>query len=318
MTGGVPIMRPNRCWTVLNVSILALLVLALNADSEDCETVIKVQRHTLYEAFVGQELIMNCTVAFCNSSPPSVIWYKLDQPIGPVNVSSGSHIKTVWKELSRSEGVSFLIFQKILVSDSGLYQCRSGDSVSHSINVSVHGHAEITTVKWENETSSPTPTPQLPENILMYVYPAAGIVTLVVIVIVLSIISMRGCKGKTKKETQTENKYIVVPMVEQPSPHAGLHVSPRQSPSAPPSRRSTRRSTRRNAPSSQPNEAPIDNEHVYGEVKEDTERGRNAVEDEGSSVVYAALNHQPPPGAAAPRQWRREEEFSEYAAIRVS
>uniref|UniRef100_A0A3B4WMT6 Ig-like domain-containing protein n=1 Tax=Seriola lalandi dorsalis TaxID=1841481 RepID=A0A3B4WMT6_SERLL len=207
-------------------------MLSFSSAGEDCETVIKVQRHTLYEAFVGQELIMNCTVAFCNSSPPSVIWYKLDQPIGPVNVSSGSHIKTVWKELSRSEGVSFLIFQKILVSDSGLYQCRSGDS--------------------------------------------------------------------------------------QPSPHAGLHVSPRQSPSAPPSRRSTRRSTRRNAPSSQPNEAPIDNEHVYGEVKEDTERGRNAVEDEGSSVVYAALNHQPPPGAAAPRQWRREEEFSEYAAIRVS
>uniref|UniRef100_A0A3B4TM01 B- and T-lymphocyte attenuator-like n=1 Tax=Seriola dumerili TaxID=41447 RepID=A0A3B4TM01_SERDU len=304
MTGGVPVMRPNRYWTVLNVSILALLVLALNADSEDCETVIKVQRNTLYEAFVGQEFTMNCTVSFCNSSPPSVSWHKVDQPIDPVNVSSGSHIKTEWKELSHSEGTSYLIFQKILVSDSGLYQCRGGDGVSHNINVSVHG--------------SPTPTPQLPENILMYVYPAAGIVTLVVIVIVLSIISMRGCKGKTKKETQTENQYMAVPMVEQPFPHASLQASPRQSPSAPPSRRSTRRSTRRNAPSSQPNEAPRDNEHVYGEVKEDTERGRNVVEDEGSSVVYAALNHQPPPGAAAPRQWRREEEFSEYAAIRVS
>lgn len=38
-------------------------------------------------------------------------------------------------------------------------------------------------------------------------------------------------------------------------------------------------------------------------------------EEEGSSIVYAALNHQPPARAAQPP--RPTEEHSEYAAIRV-
>lgn len=40
-----------------------------------------------------------------------------------------------------------------------------------------------------------TPPPNV-DAILMYVYSAAGILSLVVIVIVISIISMRGCKGE--------------------------------------------------------------------------------------------------------------------------
>ncbi|XP_071320381.1 uncharacterized protein [Trachinotus anak] len=291
------------------------MVLTLNADSEDsvCVPGIKVRRNTAYEVVLGQDLILNCTVVFCNSSPPAVSWYKVEGSINvPINVSSSSHIKAEWKELSHSEGVLHLIFQNILSSDSGLYRCGSGNDISHKINVSVSGVGEFTTVRWENNTTSTTSNPEITENILMYVYPAAGIVTVVIVVIVISIISLRGCKGKSKKETQTENQYMAIPMVEQPLPHVSLQPSPRESPSVPPSRRSTRRKR----PSSQPNEL-LDNEHVYDRVK-DRERQRNAVEDEGSSVVYAALNHQLPPGAAAPRTWRPQEEFSEYAAIRVS
>lgn len=107
---------------------------------------------------------------------------------------------------------------------------------------------------------------------------------------------------------------MVIPMVQQPFPRAGLESSPRGSPSAPPSRRSTRRKT----PPPQANEPPLprDSEHVYGQVKEDRKRQRHAAEDEGSSVVYAALNHRLPAGAAA-RPRRQMEETSEYAAIRV-
>ncbi|XP_044043048.1 leucine-rich repeats and immunoglobulin-like domains protein 1 isoform X2 [Siniperca chuatsi] len=144
MTGGflsVPIMRPNHCWTILHVSILAMLLLTLNADSEDskCEVEIRVRRNTVYEAFLGDDLRINCTVLFCNNSPPATYWYKLEKTNVNVNVSGSSHIKTEWKTLNHVEGISYLIFQNILTNDSGVYRCRSGHSVSHSINISVDG-----------------------------------------------------------------------------------------------------------------------------------------------------------------------------------
>ncbi|XP_044043052.1 B- and T-lymphocyte attenuator-like isoform X5 [Siniperca chuatsi] len=319
MTGGflsVPIMRPNHCWTILHVSILAMLLLTLNADSEDskCEVEIRVRRNTVYEAFLGDDLRINCTVLFCNNSPPATYWYKLEKTNVNVNVSGSSHIKTEWKTLNHVEGISYLIFQNILTNDSGVYRCRSGHSVSHSINISVdvgERDDEHTNVTQKNSTDS---GPTSPENLWMYIYTAAGIVAFVIIVIIISVASMQGCKGKSKKEMQTENQYMAIPMGVQPFPHASLQPSARGSPSAPPSRRSTRRKT----PPLQPNEMPLprDNECLYSKIKGDRERQRNTVEEEGGSVVYAALNHQLPAGAAA-RTRRPHEESSEYASIRV-
>ncbi|KAA8579785.1 hypothetical protein FQN60_006878 [Etheostoma spectabile] len=171
--------------------------------------------------------------------------------------------------------MSYLIFQKILRNDSG-------DGESNGTR---------------NDPKTKTLYPGHGENLWVYMYFAAGIVPFVIIVIILSVLSMRGCKGKPKKELQTENQYMAIPMVEQPFPHASPQPSPRGTPSAPPSRRSTRKTT----PPSQPHELPTPRDN----------------EEEGSSVVYAALNHQLPAGAAARPPRRRQQETSEYAAIRV-
>ncbi|KAK1876687.1 E3 ubiquitin-protein transferase RMND5B [Dissostichus eleginoides] len=130
----------------------------------------------------------------------------------------------------------------------------------------------------------------------MYMYFAAGIVSFIIIVIIISVVSMRGCKGKSKKETSRENQYMAIPMVEQPLHHGRLQPSPRESLSAPPCRRPLRTKT----PPLQPNELPLPRDN-------DPEKG--------SSIVYAALNHQLPARAARPL--RPTEEQSEYAAIRV-
>ncbi|XP_049426732.1 uncharacterized protein LOC125885226 isoform X2 [Epinephelus fuscoguttatus] len=312
MTGGflsVPIMRPNHCWTVLQVSILAALLLTLNADSEDCEVDLKVARDTVYEAVIGKDLRINCTVALCDNSPPTVTWYKQEKTAVPVNVSS--HIKTKWELVNHSEGISFLIFQKIFSNDSGAYQCQSGGSVSHTISVSVHDNGGRSNVPEMNSTA-PTLKPETSSDLFMYIYFGAGIVAFVTVVIIISIVSMHGCKEKSKKKTQSENPYIAIPM--EPFPHAGFQPSPRGSPSAPPPRRSTQRKPL----PSQPNELPLprDNERIYSKVKEDRGRPRKKAEEEGSSLVYAALNHQVPARPAA-RPRRPMEETSEYAAIRV-
>ncbi|KAG7504082.1 B-and T-lymphocyte attenuator-like [Solea senegalensis] len=294
MTGGflsVPIMRPNICWNYLHVSILVVLLLTANTDSEgsDCSPDIRVRRHTAYEILVGRDLVINCTVVFCSSPPPAVSWLKMHVP---VDVSNQSHIKTEWKLFKELEGVSYLIFQKIRSNDSGLYQCRSASDMGHAINVSVRGGGggELSNVTWKNNTNSTDFRGTSPE-IWMYVYSAAGIGAFVFLVIVVSVILMRGCKGKTRKEAQSENQYVAVPMVEE--------LSPRQSPS-----------DQSNVSTPQRH-----NKCAYGEVKQNRERPRPAAED-GGSVVYAALNHHLPPGAA-PRPQRNQEESSVYAAIRV-
>ncbi|XP_035488466.1 uncharacterized protein LOC118309916 isoform X2 [Scophthalmus maximus] len=290
-------MLPNYCRTVLHASLLAVLVLKLNADSEDsdCSLGIEVRRNTAFEILLGQDLVINCKIIFCNDSQHAVTWFKLDEKNVPVTVSDSSRIKTEWKELNKSEGVLYLKFQKVLSNDSGLYHCHYGHEVGHSINVSVHDGATGTQ-----------------QNPWMYVYSAAGIVAFVIIVIVMSVISMRGCKGKSKKEAQTEIQYVSIPIVEPPFQHGGLEPLSRESPSVPPSVISTKTLP------SKPNEVtlPRDNGGLYGKINEDRKRKKNAVE-EGSSVVYAALNHQLPPAGAAARS-RRPQEFSEYAAIRLT
>ncbi|XP_076736340.1 B- and T-lymphocyte attenuator [Maylandia zebra] len=176
---------------------------------------MRVRRNTVYNASAGQQLWINCQVFFCNDSPTTVTWYKVEEAIVPVNVSGDSHIKTEWKPLNKSAGIFYLMFQNILRHDSGQYQCQGGGSMGHPITVNVYDHAEITTITQNNLTVSTTSVPDNTEILLLYVYSAAGITTFVIIVIIISVISMRGCKGKPKKDSQVENQQMEIPMVDQ-------------------------------------------------------------------------------------------------------
>ncbi|XP_042070513.1 B- and T-lymphocyte attenuator-like isoform X2 [Haplochromis burtoni] len=221
-------MKHYLCRTILYLLIFTVLILTPDAQSDsDCSTEIRVRRNTVYNASAGQQLWINCTVIFCNDSPPTVTWYKVEEAIVPVNVRGESHIITAWKHFKDSAGIFYLIFQNILRSDSGQYQCQGGGSMGHAITVNVydHGeitvtqnnvrdHGEITTVTQNNLTVSTTSAPENTETLLPYVYSAAGIATFVIIVIIISVISMRGCKGKPKKDSQAENQ-MEIPMVDQ-------------------------------------------------------------------------------------------------------
>ncbi|XP_060923342.1 uncharacterized protein LOC132996987 [Limanda limanda] len=289
-------MRPQPWCTVLHVSLWAALVLTLNADSEDsgCNPSIKVRRNTTYETSSGRELVIHCPVDFCNKSEPTVTWFKLlNGNSKQISVGSSSHIRSEWKEVNH-EWASLLIFPKILSNDSGVYQCRVGNDVSHVIRVSVHGGDGHSTTK--NKTIPETSDSEALKPLWMYMSSAAGIVGFVTLVIVLTVVSMRCCTGKSKKGTQGECQYATIHLAERPLTCGGPPPGQRASPSAPPSRLS----------------APKD---IYSKVKGEGKRTRGAAE-ECSGVVYAALNHQQPPGAAA--RPRRSEECSEYAAIRVA
>uniref|UniRef100_UPI003AACEA80 B- and T-lymphocyte attenuator-like n=1 Tax=Centroberyx gerrardi TaxID=166262 RepID=UPI003AACEA80 len=224
MTGGfqsASTMRPNRCWTVLHVSVLAALLLTLDADSQDsdCELQLKVRRGTVYNASLGENLRIHCTVVFCNNSPPTISWYKLDQSFTPIHFNSSTHITTEWKISGNLEGISYLVFTNILTSDSGVYRCHGGGQVSHSVTV----YVSDSTISQDHDFM---------ETLWPYVYIAAGIMPLVIIVIIISVLSMRRCKGESKKERQSENQYMSIHMTEQQSPYSTLHSPPRGSPTS--------------------------------------------------------------------------------------
>ncbi|KAI4831476.1 hypothetical protein KUCAC02_001016 [Chaenocephalus aceratus] len=197
-------MRANICWI-----IWAGLLLTLNAD-EECLIETRALRNTYYKAVVGEQLEIECGVAFCEEAQPTVDWFKREQTDVPVNVSSSSHIDTQWDFIDKLEGISFLIFHKVRLTDSGVYQCQSGGSSSHYINIFVNG--------------STHPEPKV--NSWIYMYLAAGIVPFIIIVIIISVVLMCRCQGKSKNETQTEVQYIAIP-AEKPIAHGSLQPSPR-------------------------------------------------------------------------------------------
>ncbi|XP_075994507.1 B- and T-lymphocyte attenuator-like [Genypterus blacodes] len=322
-------MRPKGSWAALHVSLVAALLLTSNADSQDSDCVpeVNVRRHTVHQALTGERFMINCSVTFCKNStkpPPQEIWYKQETEFTPIDFNNAPHITAEWIPHQELGWISLLIFDTVIRNDSGLYQCGFEGQVSHAINVTVDD-VEPSVVPQRNETK-PTLN-QDPDHmpLLLYVYPAAGILVFVIIVIVVSVAAMQGCKGKPKNDRpKTEYQCVSIPMVEQPAPRGDLQPPPRGSPSRDSeiiyTKPLTRGSRRKKAPPSRESETAAAGEGacVNSKTKEDKQRRRKVKEEEGGSlVVYAALNHQVPQGAAA-RPRRLQEESSEYAAIRFS
>ncbi|KAF3857254.1 hypothetical protein F7725_009113, partial [Dissostichus mawsoni] len=119
------------------IAIIISVVLMCGC-KEECLIETRVHVNKSYKAVVGEQLELKCEVGFCEEAPPPVDWIKREQTDVPVTVSSSSRIKTHWELINKSEGISFLVFPKIRLTDSGVYQCQSGGSSSHNIKVFVY------------------------------------------------------------------------------------------------------------------------------------------------------------------------------------
>ncbi|XP_029942378.1 uncharacterized protein btla isoform X4 [Salarias fasciatus] len=224
------IMRPDLCW--MHVFMLSALLLYANAESEEseCQPEVRVHRNTVYRAVIGDELRINCTSYFCGETPSNMSWYKYEEGDVLINSSKQSRIKTEWKPLSRTAGIYYLIFTNIVRNDSGRFICQIGSERSHLITVLVEDIDEfrINSTSFHvctfpsllmscSTLSLPLPagSPDPEATEWLYVYSAAAIGTLVLIVIITSVAVMRGCKGKPRKEEQSENQHMVIPMTHQ-------------------------------------------------------------------------------------------------------
>ncbi|XP_014906041.1 B- and T-lymphocyte attenuator [Poecilia latipinna] len=305
-------MRLEHHWIVLIWSIWTVQFLTTEADDDECTPELQVRRNTTYKANLGEELRIECPVMFCNNLPPTICWYKVEKENICLNDNNTNHIKTEWKTSNLSKGIFYLLFQSIVISDSGEYQCKGGGTRSHIIYINVYDMGTNDTHKpVTNDTNDQSET-EPADRFLLYMYSAAGIGSFVIIVIIISVICMQGCKGKSRKEKQKENQYMEMPLGERIIPNAiGIQHSPRGSPNPLPPRRPSGRKTTGQPAEPTPSR---DNQPPHGQRTRD--RNRNGAQaEEAGSVVYAALNHAPPQREAPRPQWQIEE--TEYAAIRL-
>uniref|UniRef100_A0A3B3WUX6 Ig-like domain-containing protein n=1 Tax=Poecilia mexicana TaxID=48701 RepID=A0A3B3WUX6_9TELE len=199
-------MRLEHHWIVLIWSIWTVQFLTTEADDDECTPELQVRRNTTYKANLGEKLRIQCPVKLCNNSPPTICWSKVEEKNICLNDNNTNHIKTEWKRSNLSTGIFYLLFQNIVSSDSGGYQCKGGGSISHVIYVNVYDMGTNDTHKpVTNDTNDQSET-EPADRFLLYMYSAAGIGSFVIIVIIISVICMQGCKGKSRKEKQKENQ----------------------------------------------------------------------------------------------------------------
>ncbi|XP_054915024.1 B- and T-lymphocyte attenuator-like [Poeciliopsis prolifica] len=175
-----------------------ILIVPLDADDDECTTELRVRRNTIYEASLGQELRIECPLVFCDNLLPTICWSKVEEDHICLNKNNNNHIKTEWKISNPPKGIFYLIFQSIISSDSGGYQCKGGGSLSHIIYINIHGTNEDTTTEkaTTNVTNDQSETGPA-DRFLMFSYSTAGIGSFVIVVFIISIICMRGSKGKS-------------------------------------------------------------------------------------------------------------------------
>ncbi|XP_070298446.1 uncharacterized protein [Salvelinus sp. IW2-2015] len=324
---------------------------AHNQDGQDfdCFPEIRVARYTVWRASPGEQLKINCSVDLCSNSPPPS-WCKVDESSNCNTVNTTALIQTQWINLTNTTGISFLVFTSISIDDVGLYRCAFKDaSVSHSINVTVSESVEETTdVYQKNETTNSTlsQSDSFLEWVWPYVYSSAGIVVFVIVVITISMLSLRGCKAtvgfantQSIKVAYLLLQYMAIPMTQQafprpnPQPHHRQSIRSHQ-PQAQPRFQAQAQAQAQaqptpppdciydNAPARGPRRthpAPVQaaaNQVAVSVDRDDTYSNGKEKEEE-SDIMYAALNHQVKP-RAVPHPAQPQEEGSEYAAIRVS
>ncbi|XP_018584002.1 B- and T-lymphocyte attenuator-like isoform X2 [Scleropages formosus] len=314
-----------------------------NAKTDVCTVRTPVRARNV---FALEPLKIHCEIQFCEMKF-NVSWCKIDDTNDCRNIDETPHIRTLLKTTPEDINVhlSYLHFTQTSRSDSGQYRCKiSGSitSVSHSI------HVNVTDAPSDRNISSAINTTNAPVNDLQpglqaklpYIYFLAGIITILIIVIGISVFIMRRCEGSQKREKaeNSQNQLRLQSSTPEnscqatlgpeslmrpksvcvhPAPHldhaSGVYDNvPTTTTSQLKSTKASVRAplTRRETPNV--TSAVILAESIYDNDGAD-EKG------EESCLVYAALNHKAVREGHSPiHSSIFEEDLSEYAPIRVS
>ncbi|XP_048871687.1 uncharacterized protein LOC125743061 isoform X5 [Brienomyrus brachyistius] len=189
-------------WPDITHLVLFFLLLCVHRGisgfDDVCPVEIRVARNTIASAVENSSVALHCPVKHCEPRP-AVTWCKLWSPAHCVTVNATDNIKMQWKysETEPNTGTSDLIFTRVSMGDAGQYRCGVYGTVtivSHHINVSVTDQPQDGNESSANTTGEPKTKNPFPDHPHLYIY--AGIATLVVIVLLISFFSKRGCQGE--------------------------------------------------------------------------------------------------------------------------
>ncbi|XP_041938766.1 B- and T-lymphocyte attenuator isoform X1 [Alosa sapidissima] len=309
-----------------------------------CYDEIHVKRNTAWRVVEMSTLIMNCPMKYCEP-PPTVTWCRLDADNTCTPLPENPNVE-IWQESVSNEDnliISYMEIKKTTKDYSGLYRCGvDATTTGHSISVTVTGvdQLENTTHNYNTISLPGTNGPAL--EWLPYVFICGGIVTVVMVVMLISFLSLHGCKRSSRSHsidpTGPSHKTEQIAEAQCPTRRSSARVTP--SPSVPRRDRSLRCH-----PTQSPalSKATAYDHHHLNETQSlhglltlprapptqsspSNHRSALLTQSQGSprdrrpsQVLYAALDHLAP--RDAPRtvpKFQPEEEFSEYASIRLS
>uniref|UniRef100_A0AAY4B6D7 Ig-like domain-containing protein n=1 Tax=Denticeps clupeoides TaxID=299321 RepID=A0AAY4B6D7_9TELE len=261
-----------------------------------------VRRNSRSEASLMDNVIIKCPITYCDAEP-IILWCKVTagNDCNRFNSTSPSDIR--WENTGEKTGTSVLQITNVTMKDSGLYRCKimSGGIhlTSHSITVTVAGKdGFLSHVLFRHKPDSPLP----------YIY-VCCIVAGAVILVIIARLQMSNLVSATpdlhghhtsRQNSELSKSSVPPPSIYENAPQRRTSQTNRVSGGGglPPNRHSGKRVA---APSGE-------TEHYDNKCN---------LEEDSSPLVYASLNHQATPrGHAQPAQ--ASEDFSEYAAIRVS
>ncbi|XP_059417307.1 uncharacterized protein LOC132152571 [Carassius carassius] len=330
---------------VLFLEMLVIFLLHVSTDAQGppkCP-LFKVQRGTVHKAFINKPLKISCNLMHCDEQTFNMTWTKeeLKEWI-PVSEADQMSISQYYSSSDPKMLSSYLTFTNISKHHGGLYRCELKSSnfstVSHYINVSVSGNYCLSTfyvnhicyVRWKPLEPSVmicwkmkclTLKVRAAEREisdsrdsglwwLPYLFISLGIVILVVMVTLISILFINGFKSSRRKNLQRSQVQYTATSVLPSSPSRSV-LKRDELVCVQYSEESQQHSRDSNTCSLTlpPGRSAL----CVSDCSDDPLSNRR--ESRSSQVVYASLHHLAP-SSATPRQ--TQEEFSEYASIRVS
>ncbi|XP_051882338.1 uncharacterized protein LOC127576045 [Pristis pectinata] len=142
----------------LLVSLLPFTVHLQGKKTDDCNVEVKYPKAT-FSYFIGDTMVLNCTVEFCQSEPPDTYWCKHAnscEPLQDTNRTNNKHL----------DKIMFLVYtiSHVNLTDSGKYQC-----VAKQNGKILKGHIITVNVAGVKATSYETNTGVTPTNSTMLI-----------------------------------------------------------------------------------------------------------------------------------------------------
>ncbi|XP_035377903.1 uncharacterized protein si:ch211-214p13.8 [Electrophorus electricus] len=206
-----PLLEMSSTLNGLLVALVLLVIIDAQGPPDPCIPAAKVRKNSFLIVTSKSQSRISCPVTYCEKIP-TIKWVKISDMDTWTQLYETDQI-TITEEQSNSglkEVTSHLSFKSISKYDSGVYRCKivvsSFSSESHNINVSVSADSFAIINNATGETTGGDSIGWLP-----YIFICSGIIGLVTVVLLISFLSIYGCRCSKAHRQQHAASCLVPP-----------------------------------------------------------------------------------------------------------